>query len=496
MEIVWAVCLLKGSGSKESSPWLVKPGHTISIFLPPPPLYSQASNSVFALLMLPNSYLVLARKYRPQNFDELVGQEVLVTTLSNAIKNNRLHHAYILTGIRGVGKTTTARIIAKTINCLNKDEVNQANACGVCDNCKMISASKHQDVIEIDAASRTGVDDIREIIDSIAYAPVMAAYKIYIIDEVHMLSNSAFNALLKTLEEPPAHVKFIFATTEIRKVPITILSRCQRFDLRRLDESEIAVHLKNILGKENLEADDQALELIAKMSEGSVRDSLSMLDQALSSNNHQKFLSAEVVEKMLGLNDKAKVIELFEAILACDFSAALTKFSQFYSYSSDVSQLLADLMEIVNKTTSVKMVKGYKLDGYSKFQQEKITEIAGKISFAALARIWQMLLKGHSEINFSSSPKMAFEMLMARICHLVALPNLKEVLLDLNQSKNSLEISAEKIAPIEKSLNSAPAGEITGAAETNDATKTNDAKEINDEVVNEILRNFEGAKII
>jgi len=410
-----------------------------------------------------SSYLVLARKYRPQNFDELVGQEVLVTTLSNAIKNNRLHHAYILTGIRGVGKTTTARIIAKTLNCLDQSATLTAKACGVCDNCKLITASKHQDVIEIDAASRTGVDDIREIIDSIAYAPVMAKYKIYIIDEVHMLSNSAFNALLKTLEEPPAHVKFIFATTEIRKVPVTILSRCQRFDLRRLDEKEIETHLENILKQENLEAESQALELIAKMSEGSVRDSLSLLDQALASNNHQKFLPAELVEKMLGLTDKVKVIELFENLLKGDFSAASQSFAEFYSYSSDVSQLVLDLMEITHKTTSVKLIKSYKLEGYSQFQQEKISNIAREISLNSLTRIWQMLLKGNQEIVSSASPKMAFEMLLARICYMVALPNLQQVLLNLNERQNPV---AEKKA------------------------------EINDDLVNEILRNFEGAKIL
>ncbi|MES2961549.1 MAG: DNA polymerase III subunit gamma/tau [Pseudomonadota bacterium] len=410
-----------------------------------------------------SSYLVLARKYRPQNFDELVGQEVLVTTLSNAIKNNRLHHAYILTGIRGVGKTTTARIIAKTLNCLDESATLTAKACGVCDNCKLITASKHQDVIEIDAASRTGVDDIREIIDSIAYAPVMAKYKIYIIDEVHMLSNSAFNALLKTLEEPPAHVKFIFATTEIRKVPVTILSRCQRFDLRRLDEKEIETHLENILKQENLEAEPQALELIAKMSEGSVRDSLSLLDQALASNNHQKLLPAELVEKMLGLTDKVKVIELFENLLKGDFTAASQSFAEFYSYSSDVSQLVLDLMEITHKTTSVKLVKNYKLEGYSQFQQEKISNIAREISLNSLTRIWQMLLKGNQEISASASPKMAFEMLLARICYMVALPNLQQVLLNLNETQNPV---AEKKA------------------------------EINDDLVNEILRNFEGAKIL
>ncbi len=436
--------------------------------------------------MTQNSYLVLARKYRPQNFDELVGQEVLVTTLSNAIKNNKLHHAYILTGIRGVGKTTSARIIAKTLNCLNRAE-NEVKACGTCDNCLAISASKHQDVIEIDAASRTGVDDIREIIDSIAYAPVMAKYKIYIIDEVHMLSNSAFNALLKTLEEPPAHVKFIFATTEIRKVPVTILSRCQRFDLRRLDETEIALHLKNILSKENLEADAQALEIIAKMSEGSVRDSLSLLDQALSSNNHAQFLPADVVEKMLGLNDRTKVIELFDFMLSGDFNSALNSFAAFYAYSSDITQLLADLMEVTSKVTSTKLIKNYRLDGYSKNNQEKIAAIALRIPLSSLTRIWQMLVKGHAEVSFSQAPKMAFEMLLIRICHLVALPNLKEVLLDLNQSQNSSPKLEEKIAPIAKTLNSE-------VATTNLEAKN--VEEINDDVVNEILRNFEGSKIV
>lgn len=469
--------MLKGSDSKGSSPWFVELGRAISASYP-----VNLAQIFSAFVMINNSYLVLARKYRPQNFDELVGQEVLVTTLSNAIKNNRLHHAYILTGIRGVGKTTTARIIAKTLNCLDQNSLAQAKACGVCDNCISISNSKHQDVIEIDAASRTGVDDIREIIDSVAYAPVMAKYKIYIIDEVHMLSNSAFNALLKTLEEPPAHVKFIFATTEIRKVPITILSRCQRFDLRRLDESEIAVHLKNILAKENLTAEDRALELIAKMSEGSVRDSLSLLDQALSNNNHQEFLPADLVEKMLGLNDKAKVIELLEAILSGDFSAAIAKFSQFYSISSDISQLISDLMEITHKTTSAKLIKGYKLEGHSKSQQNKITEIADKISLISLTRIWQMLTKGVTEINFSTSPKMAFEMLLARICHLSALPNLKEILYDLHKSGTSTEVNLENKVDSK-----------TSAAKISVAEKQS---EINDDIVGEILRNFEGSKII
>ncbi|MSP33508.1 MAG: DNA polymerase III subunit gamma/tau [Rickettsiales bacterium] len=418
--------------------------------------------------MSQNSYLVLARKYRPQNFDEVVGQSVLVTTLTNAIKNNKLHHAYILTGIRGVGKTTTARIIAKTINCTNVEMGAQAMACGVCDNCKSIAASRHQDVIEIDAASRTGVDDIREIIDSIAYAPVMARYKIYIIDEVHMLSNSAFNALLKTLEEPPAHVKFIFATTEIRKVPITILSRCQRFDLRRLDEKEIVTHLKNILEKEGFDYDLQGLEMIAQMSEGSVRDALSLTDQALSANNHQKFLASDVVIKMLGLNDRAQVIDLLETLLNGDFGNALNKFHEIYSVSSDILQLIEDLMEITHKTTKTKLVQDYICEGFPDSLQTKIKNIAAKISLSSLARIWQMLIKGNSEINFSSSQKMAFEMLLMRICHLQALPDLKNILLQNNDLPKN--ILAEK------------------------NQQAND--DISDDLVGEILRNFEGAKVL
>lgn len=417
---------------------------------------------------MPQSYLVLARKYRPQNFDEVMGQSVLVTTLRNAIKNSKLHHAYILTGIRGVGKTTTARIIAKTLNCLDENAASNAMACGVCDNCKNIAASRHQDVIEIDAASRTGVDDIREIIDSVAYAPVMARYKIYIIDEVHMLSNSAFNALLKTLEEPPAHVKFIFATTEIRKVPITILSRCQRFDLRRLDENEIVDHLKNILQKENFTFEPQGLELIAQMSEGSVRDALSLTDQALSANNHQSFLPAEIIVKMLGLNDQIQVVDLFEAILNGNFASVLENFKKIYSTSSDIMQLVEDLMDIVHKTSKIKLIEGYVCEGFSASLQQKLQNIAQKISLSSLARVWHMLLKGNSEINFSPSQKIAFEMLLLRICHLQALPDLKNILLQTNNS--SQNIVAEK------------------NIEANDGS--------NEDLIGEILRNFEGAKLV
>lgn len=410
-----------------------------------------------------SSYIALARKYRPQIFNELVGQEVLVSTLKNAINNDRLHHAYILTGIRGVGKTTTARIIAKTINCL--DQTDPATACGKCDNCIAITGSKHQDVIEIDAASKTGIDDIREIIDAIAYAPVSAKYKIYIIDEVHMLSNNAFNALLKTLEEPPACVKFIFATTEIKKVPITILSRCQRFDLRRLNEEEIQGHLKNVLKQENIKADDSALEIIAKMSEGSVRDSLSLLDQAIAMSNNED-LNKETLEKILGLSDKSLPIELFQKLLKGQLEESIKIFETFYSESSDIDQLITELLETNHKATMVKTIKDYNLGGYSESQKETLQAIA-KAPLSSLSRIWQILNKAKLEISFSSNQKISFEMILVRICHLVALPNLKDILLDLNKSKNCV-----------------------------DEKKSDIKDKSQDLVVDEILRNFEGSTII
>ncbi|MFM7702384.1 MAG: DNA polymerase III subunit gamma/tau [Alphaproteobacteria bacterium] len=338
------------------------------------------------------SYVVLARKYRPQNFDELVGQSVLVQTLTNAIKNNRLHHAYILHGIRGIGKTTTARIIAKTLNCLNDETRNQGIACGVCKNCVAISNSHHQDVLELDAASKTSVNDVRQIIESIAYKPVEARYKIYIIDEFHMMSDSAFNAFLKTIEEPPADVKFIFATTEIREVPQTILSRCQKFDLRRLDENEIVLHLKNILAKEGFEAQEQALNLIAKISEGSVRDSLSLLDQALTSNNHQQILTSDIVEKMLGMNDRNLVLDLFENLLVGDFSKSQQSFLKIYESSSDISQLMLDLLELLHNVIILKTINNINANSFSNNQLQKLQDFAQNYDLSRLLRIWQLII--------------------------------------------------------------------------------------------------------
>lgn len=433
-----------------------------------------------------SSYLVLARKYRPQNFSELVGQEVLVRTITNAIKNNRLHHAYILHGIRGVGKTTTARIIAKTLNCLDESKRNIGEACGECKNCRAITNSHHQDVFEIDAASKTGIDGVRDIIDSIAYSPVEARYKIYIIDEFHMMSDSAFNAFLKTIEEPPANVKFIFATTEIREVPQTILSRCQRFDLRRLDESEIFLHLKNILQKEGLEADEQSLNLIAKASEGSVRDALSILDQALANNEDDKFLSYKVIEKMFGLTDRFKVIELLKNLLKGDFVLAQQVLQQIYQNSSDLAQIANDLLELIHKISSIKLVKNYEIDAYSKLQAKELNEIADSVDIPSLIRVWQIIIKTLPDLKSSNSSRIIFEMLMIRICHLVAIPDLKQVLVDLYNNKNQItknNFLQNELSSTQKNPESIP-------------NIINEDVNNNPDIISQILRSFEGAKLL
>ena len=426
-----------------------------------------------------SSYLVLARKYRPQNFNELVGQEVLVTTLTNAIKNNRLHHAYVLHGIRGVGKTTTARIIAKTINCLDDEMRLQGLACGVCKNCVAIANSHHQDVFEFDAASRTGVNDVREIIDSIAYAPVEARFKVYIIDEFHMMSDSAFNALLKTLEEPPPSVKFIFATTEINKVLPTILSRCQRFDLRRLDEIEIANHLKNILAKENFFAEEQAINLIAKYSEGSVRDSLSLMDQALASNNHDKTLSLAIVENMLGLSDRFRVIELLENLFAGDIKKSQKTFLEIYQNTSDILQLTRDILELIHKISLIKLLDDYQLDSYSKNQFDNLKKMADSLELSNLLRVWQLITKSIRDINSTGSAKIFFEMLIIRICHLVTLPDLKNVLLNIHENTNNNFIK-----------------ENNSNNQNNLINPDNQNIDQNSELVLQILKSFEGSKLI
>lgn len=378
---------------------------------------------------MPETYRVLARKYRPHSFDDLVGQEVLVRTLTNAFSSGRIAHAFLLTGIRGIGKTTTARIIARGLNCEGPDGNGEptTSPCGVCSNCKMILDDCHVDVIEMDAASNTGVDNMRDIIDTVHYAPASARYKVYIIDEVHMLSKSAFNALLKTLEEPPAHVKFIFATTELRKIPVTIVSRCQRFDLKRLDVDMLTGHLKNICSKENVAMDDEGLKLIANAAEGSVRDALSLTDQAIAIGEEKDgtiSINADTVRDMLGLADKSASFALLNAVFAGDATQAITRLRELYGKGADPQLLMQDLLELVHFTTRVKLSAQLADDvHYAEDEQEAAKQLAAQLSMPALTRAWQMLLKGVQEMRTAPSALAAAEMIVIRLCYVSTLPS-------------------------------------------------------------------------
>ncbi|HEX4637235.1 MAG TPA: DNA polymerase III subunit gamma/tau, partial [Rhizomicrobium sp.] len=362
-------------------------------------------------------YRVLARKYRPTDFTGLIGQEALVRTLSNAFATGRIAHAFMLTGVRGVGKTTTARIIARALNCIGPPNAGEGgkrkeptiHPCGVCEPCVSISESRNVDVQEMDAASRTGIDDIREIIEGVRYAPVAARYKVYIIDEVHMLSKQAFNGLLKTLEEPPPHVKFVFATTEIRKVPVTVLSRCQRFDLRRIDSAELAAYLAKLADKEKVKIEEGALALIARAAEGSARDSLSLLDQAIA-HGEGEMITAETVRQMLGLADRGRVLDIFEKLMGAQVSEALTDLQALYDAGADPLAVMQDLLETTHFLTRVKVApaaQGF-FDGGSG-EARRAAELAAKLSVAALTRAWQILLKGLFEVRDATRPISACE---------------------------------------------------------------------------------------
>lgn len=362
---------------------------------------------------------VLARKYRPQVFDDLIGQEALVRTITNAIKQNRLAQAYMLTGIRGVGKTTSARIIAKGLNCVGKDGQGNMtpNPCGQCKHCQEIAADSHIDVIEIDAASNTSVDNIREIIEGAKYNPVSARYKVYIIDEVHMLSKAAFNALLKTLEEPPERVKFIFATTEIRKVPLTILSRCQRFDLKRVELEELTQHLKKICQNEQKEFSDEALRLFAKAGDGSVRDTLSLLDQAITQLPDNP--SIEQVRQMLGVADSGALLKLYQAILHADMPLVFDLLSTQYQAGTDALTLVQDMMDLTYKLTCLKVApKTTLLEDLTQDEQTALKEIAKQASIHALTANWQLLIKGVQEVRLADHPFQATQMLMIRMAYM------------------------------------------------------------------------------
>jgi DNA polymerase-3 subunit gamma/tau len=385
------------------------------------------------------SYRVLARKYRPSNFDDLIGQSAMVRTISNGFETGRIPQAWILTGVRGVGKTTTARILARALNYQLPDgsipgPTIQMPVLGIHD--QQIMDSRHIDVLEMDAASHNGVDDIRQINDAVRYAPVSARYKVYILDEVHMLSGAAFNALLKTLEEPPPHAKFIFATTEIRKVPVTILSRCQRFDLRRIEADELVKHLEGICGKEGITIEPEALALIARAAEGSVRDSLSLLDQAIahagSEEGAQPTIRAEDVRQMLGLADRTRVIDLFESLMKGDAASALKELRDQYNSGADPAVVIADLAEFTHLVTRIKIVPGV-ADDRSLTEAERVRgrAYAAALSMRVLSRTWQMLFKGLPEVQGADKAIAAAEMVLVRIAYAADLPTPDEVIRSL-----------------------------------------------------------------
>ncbi len=374
------------------------------------------------------NYRVLARKYRPRNFDDLIGQQPMVQTLSNAFESGRIAQAYMLTGVRGIGKTTTARILARALNYktpeIDKPSIELSE---LGENCQSIMDGNHLDIIEMDAASHTGIDDIRDLIESAQYKPVSARYKVYIIDEVHMLSRNAFNGLLKTLEEPPEHLKFIFATTEIRKVPVTVLSRCQRFDLRRITSVDMAPYLQSIAEKENVKFDDDALAMIMRASEGSMRDALSLMDQAIAHDSGN--IKGDSVRAMLGLADRARIIDLFEYLMKGDIAACLGELREQYDGGTEPDVVLSELADFIHFVTRLKYVPQAADDpAISESESKKGAEFAAGLSVRVLGRAWQILLKGIEEVNQSQRPLMAADMVLVRLAHAATLPTLDEAI--------------------------------------------------------------------
>jgi DNA polymerase-3 subunit gamma/tau len=389
------------------------------------------------------AYQVLARKYRPRRFEDLIGQEAMVRTLANAFSSGRIAHAFMLTGVRGVGKTTTARLLARALN-YETDTVHSPSVELSVDgrSCQAIIEGRHMDVLELDAATRSKVDEMRELLDSVRYAPVEARYKVYIIDEVHMLSTAAFNALLKTLEEPPPHAKFIFATTEIRKVPVTILSRCQRFDLRRVEPDVLARHLDKIATLEGAKVDAEGLAMIARAAEGSVRDSLSLLDQAIVQAERGETVGPEIVRDMLGLADRGQTIAVFEHVMGGRAAAALLAFRQLYQFGADPAQVVNDLLEHAH-AASVAKTLGSDALGLPKDQAARLTAIGSTASAGALSRVWQMVLKAYDEVRRAPDPAAAVEMFLIRFCYAANLPGPEEAL----KALQSGEVPAGRAAP-------------------------------------------------
>ena len=388
-------------------------------------------------------YKVLARKYRPQKFDDLIGQETLVKTLTNSFKNKRIAHAYLLTGVRGIGKTTTARLIAMTLNC-EKITNEICEPCGNCNSCDAVRDDSNLDVIEMDAASKTGVDDIREIIDNIKYKPINNKYKIFIIDEVHMLSKNAFNALLKTLEEPPAHVKFIFATTEVKKIPITIISRCQRFDLHRINKQNLTDHLIAISKKEEININEEALALIVRSADGSVRDALSLLDQSISNSNNE--ITADSIIHMLGLANRANIFDLMNEIFAGNALNSLEIFNRIYHSGADVLMIFSEMLNVTHFITQIKILPDLKNDIHiPELERQRAEEIASKISLNSLGIIWQVLFKGYQELQLGFHLFQHGEMIILRLIHIYNGPSPDELIKEIISNKKNLNITSDSV---------------------------------------------------
>jgi len=382
-------------------------------------------------------YRVLARRYRPRTFKDLIGQDSMVRILSNSFKMNRVAHAFLFTGVRGVGKTTAARIVSKGLNCI-KNEIPTITPCGECESCISAKNDRHVDIIEIDAASHTGVDDMRELTEGVRYKPSVGRYRIYIIDEVHMLSTAAFNALLKTLEEPPEHAKFIFCTTEIRKIPVTVLSRCQKFDLRRVSNTELSKHLKSITEKEKVLIDEGSLNLIVRSSDGSVRDALSLLDQAISLSSND--IKEELVKTMLGLSDKSKVWDLFDSLMEGNSLKVINNFEILLNDGSDPILLIEELMAVCHSVTRAIAVPSIDLSqNISEYESKRALKSAENLNIPSVTKCWQLLLKGYSEIQSTYSVKEATEMILLRITYASNLPDLK-ILIEQSKQKKKIKI--------------------------------------------------------
>ena len=388
--------------------------------------------------------LPIPLKYRPLKFSELIGQNLMSQTIQKAIETDRIANAYLLTGVRGVGKTTTARIIAKSLNCMNIDSNDEKEPCGVCENCIAITESRSVDVYEMDAASRTGIADIRELIEGVQYSPVSSKYKVYIIDEVHMLSTAAFNGLLKTLEEPPPHVKFIFATTEVRKIPTTILSRCQRYDLKRVEPEELIEFLKKICDMESVQFDNGSLKIIARAADGSVRDGLSILDQSITFSD--KELTENKVKEMIGLNDPTEIIDFIKLLTSGETIKCIEMINSFYDNGADPSLIVRDLIASVHDISMVKISadQGVK-NSLTEAEYKEVKEIADNVDLPTLSMFWQMLNKGLGEVSESFSPISALEMLIIRIIYLNDIPKPDQLIGDLN---NLVENEANNIESI------------------------------------------------